>query len=354
MMRNGVIPTVSGVDWPPHRQSFFHAQVIAVDGVPVDGSATVYEAVAAQPAGTPIRYTLRKDGHTYDETVRSMQFTLTDYLQTCGVLLLFGCAWLAFALTIGFMQPHTSQARVYLAQGFVAGLYPIAGIFLHRPDFPLATIGYFALECIFPATWIHLALVFPVARPITGSRRLWLIIPYALSAALAVAVLLGFFRDPPVLAPLHATYLYAVVTLLAFVASLIITFWRTDDLRVRLRIKAVLPGAILAGTLALLALLDSAFSQRALPVQFGLLLTPAFSACVAYAIAKHDLFDIDRVIRQSFVYATLSLAITALYAAAVTVLSRSLPGGALVGSSVVGMTMSRNGSADQRPAFQSS
>ncbi len=32
----------------------------------------------------------------------------------------------------------------------------------------------------------------------------------------------------------------------------------------------------------------------------------------------------------------------------------ALYGGAIVGSSVVGMTMSMNGSADQRPAFQSS
>src|SRR5579862_6592045 len=148
LMRNGVIPTVSGFTWPPHRERLFHAQVVAVDGNPVDSSAAVYDYVAARPLGTPIRYTLLRDGQTDVETVSSMRFTAVDYLETCGVLLLFGCAWVVFGLTIGFLQPYTAQARVYLLQSLVAGLYPIMGIFLHRPNFPAFTPLYFALECI--------------------------------------------------------------------------------------------------------------------------------------------------------------------------------------------------------------
>ena len=325
LMRNGVVPTVSGFDWPPHRERFFHAQVIAVDGTAVDSSAAVYAYVAARPAGTPIRYTLRRGDETADETVPSMRFTLGDYLESCGVLLLFGCAWIAFALAVGFLQPHTTQARVYLLQGLLAGLYPITGIFLHRPDFPLLTVVYFALECVFPATWIHLALVFPVTRRLDGARRLWVAAPYAISAALTAAVLAGFFRNPPNLWPLHLTYLYAGASLCWFVVSLAYTYREQRAPRVRLRIKAVLPGAILAGTLALFALVDSAVQQRAFPVQFGLLLTPAFSACVAYAIAKHDLFNVDRIIRHSFVYAVLSIVLTALYAGALELSSALLP-----------------------------
>jgi signal transduction histidine kinase len=325
LMRNRVVPTVSGFDWPPHRERFFHAQVVAVDGTPVDSSAAVYAYVAARPVGTPVRYALLRDGRTTEETVASMRFTVGDYLETCGVLLLFGCAWLGFGVAIGLLQPYTAQARVYLLQGLLAGLYPITGIFLHRPDFPVLTAVYLVLECVFPATWIHLALVFPVTRRLTGARRLWPLAPYALSAVLAAAVLAGFYSQPPVLWPLHLTYLYAGASFCVFVGSLLFTYRAQRDARVRLRIKAVLPGAILAGTLALFALVESALQQRAFPVQFGLLLTPAFSACVAYAIAKHDLFDIDRIIRQSFVYALLSVVLTLLYAGAVELSSAVLP-----------------------------
>ena len=102
--------------------------------------------------------------------------------------------------------------------------------------------------------------------------------------------------------------------LVFFIGALVYKYRRQPALGERLRIKAVLPGAIVAGTLALFALVDSALRGRAFPVQFGLLLTPVFSAGVAYAIAKHALFDIDRIIRQSVVYAMLSLALTGLYA----------------------------------------
>jgi len=326
-MPNGVVPTVRGFDWPPHPAQFFHAQVVAIDGVPVHGSAAIYAAVAARPLGTPITYTLRRDGVSRNETIASMRFRLVDYLSTCGVLLLFGCAWLAFALVVGFLQPHTRQAHVYLLQGLIAGLYPITGIFLHRPDHPALATLFFVLECLFPATWIHLALVFPIARRLRGARRLLIVAPYAVSLALAAVVLTGMARQPPDLAPLHAAYAYAAIGVLIFLAGLVDAYRRAGDLRHRLRAKAVLPGAILAGTAALFAFADSATSGRSLPVQFGLLLTPAFSASVAYAIAKHDLFDIDRVIRLSFTYAVLSVVVTGFYAALLGAFARIAPAG---------------------------
>ncbi|MDX2169913.1 MAG: hypothetical protein SF182_22780, partial [Deltaproteobacteria bacterium] len=325
VMRNGVVPTVGAVDWPPRGADVFHAQVIAVDGVAVRDSAAIYAAVAARPIGTPITYTLRAGERIHDETLVSMRFGLADYLQTCGVLLLFGCAWLGFAIAVGVLQPHTRQAQVYLLQGLIAGLYPITGIFLHRADHAWLTGLYFLLEGLFPATWIHLAFVFPVERRLAGRRAL-LLLPYALGAALAAAVLVGLSRQPPNLLPLRLTYLYAIGGGLFFLAALLSAL-RSTDLRDRLRARAVLPGAILAGTLALFAFGDSLVAGHELPVQFGLLLTPAFSASVAYAIAKHDLFDIDRVIRSSATYAALTVVVTSAYAGVLAAFSRLAPAG---------------------------
>jgi signal transduction histidine kinase len=325
-MRNGVVPTVGAVDWPPRRDRVFHAQVIAVDGVPVHDSAAIYAAVAARPIGTPITYTLRRGDQRADETLASMRFGLTDYLQTCGILLLFGCAWLGFAIAVGVLQPNTRQAHVYVLQGLIAGLYPIMGIFLHRADHPWLTALYFLLEGLFPATWIHLAFVFPVDRQLSGRRRLWLVLPYVVGAGLAAAVLIGLWRDPPNLLPLQLTYIYAIAGGLFFLAALLSAL-RSAELRDRLRARAVLPGAILAATLALFAFADSVVAGHDLPVQFGLLLTPAFSASVAYAIAKHDLFDIDRVIRNSATYAALTVVVTGAYAGVLAAFSRLVPDG---------------------------
>ena len=325
LMDNGVVPTVSGFDWPPERSDIFHSQVIAVDGQPVGSSAPVYAYVAARPVGTAITYTFRSGDRAFERTFPSRPFTVSDYLQTYGILLLFGGICLGFGLVVGFLRPERTQARVYLLQGVIAGLYPVMAVFLHRPGFPGLTKVYFLLECLFPAAWIHLALVFPVERRFHGVRQLWVALPYAVSAALAGLVLRGFYLDPPDLRALHLTYLYIAGSILFFIAATSATYWQSRDPATRLRVKAVVPGLIVAITLPLVAFLNNALAGRSFPVQFGLVVTPIGYASIAYAIAKHDLFDIDRVVRQSFVYAVLTVVIIGAYGVTLAVAQALLP-----------------------------
>ena len=208
----------------------------------------------------------------------------------------------------------------------VAGLYPIVGVFLYQPESIWLTRLYFVLECVFPATWIHLAAVFPVERRVRGATLAIVAGAYALSAVCAVAVLRGLASSPANLGPLHLTYLYGAASFVVFLGSLGVQYRRRRAAAVRARIKAVLPGAMVAGSLAFFALTDSALSSRSFPVQFGLVFTPIFSACIAYAIANHDLFAVDRFVRQSFVYTLLSVVIVSGYALIVSLPPRVVPG----------------------------
>jgi anti-sigma regulatory factor (Ser/Thr protein kinase) len=325
-MNNAVVPTVSAFDWPSDRNAVFHAEVIRVDGRPVERSRDVYQHVAGRPAGTPIEYVFRRKGREFCESLPTRTVGAWDFVQTYGVLLLFGSAWLVFGITVAFLQPRKTQARVFLFQSLVAGLYPVSGVFLYPGDLEWLTRFYFVLECLFPATWIHLAVVFPVEHALRGRLLAAPISAYALSIVCAGLVLRGLAAEPVDLAPLHATYLYAGASFVLFLANLGVQFRHHRDAIVRSRIKAVLPGAMLAGALAFFALTNSALSSRDFPVQFGLIFTPLFSACIAYAIARHELFDVDRIVRQSFVYALLTVATIAGYALVVGAAPRLVPG----------------------------
>ncbi len=325
LMQNAVVPTVSGFDWPPNRADLFHSQVTAVDGRPVRSSAEVYAYVAARPVGTPVTYTVRHGTSSRQVTLPSRPFTVADYLQTYGILLLFGCVCLTFGLVVGVLRPDTTQARVYLFQGVVAGLYPVTAVFLHRPDFPWLTKAYLLLECVFPAAWAHLALVFPIERRFAGWRWLAVAIPYAVSLLLAALVLHGFYADPPRLDALHAVYAYTATSIAFFIGSMCFAYWEAREPLVRPRVKAVLPGLSLAILLPLFAFVNNAWSGRNFPVQFGLVITPIGYASIAYAIAKHDLFDIDRVLRQSFVYAVLTVLIIGGYGVTLALAQALLP-----------------------------
>ena len=325
VMSNAVVPTVGGIDWPPDPSALFHSQVVAVDGASVTAGVDVYQRVAAAPVGTQFDYTFRKDGRVFHRAIASREFSALDYAVTWGILLGFGCLSLAVGLSIAFMQPRTAQARVYLLQGFVGGMYAITGILLHQASSALFTNLCFIFECVFPATFVHLALVFPVERRFAGARRLWPLVPYLLSALLAVLVLKGFYSHPPNLSAAHATYLYAAGSIVFFVLALCYAYWENAEPLARPRIRTVLPGLLLGTSVALYAFVDNALAGRAFPVQFALIFTLAFYAAVAYAIARYDLFDIDRLVRLSFVYGGLSAVVIGIYALFLALLNELAP-----------------------------
>lgn len=315
VMENGVVPTVGTREWPGDKAALFHGRIVAVDGVAVGDGAAVYAAVAGLAPGVPVAYTVEKGGTLRTLTLPVRRFGATDLLQTYGILLLFGCATLAIGLAVGFLQPRTTPARVFLLHTAVAGLYPITAVFLHRPDDALLGRLCLLAECFVAATFIHLALTFPVHRGGDGVRpRPWLLLPYAASAVLFAAVWHGFAAEPPDVRPLQATYGYTALSLVLLVAMMAWAFWENRDGRVRARIKAVLPGAMLAGTVQFFVFVNNAIAGGDVPVQFGLLTPIVYYAGLAWAILRHDLFDVDRVVRLSFVWAASSIIVVGAYA----------------------------------------
>jgi len=313
MMENGVVATVSTFAWPADRALLFHSKIVSIDALPVRTSAEVYERVAARPPGSRFRYTLSKEGTQTTQVLVSRAFGWTDYVQTYGLILFVGSAYMAFGIVVGFLQPNRIQARVFLYQALIAGMYPITGVFLHQPDFPWLSRINLVCECFFGATWMHLALCFPLERRFVGAWRGLPLLPYMVSGVLAVFVLRGVFGEPADLTALHLTYSYSALSTIAFLVALAYSFWENREPIARLRIKAVFPGLLLASGPPFFAFVDNALSGRNFPVQFALVPIPILQASLAYAIVKHDLFDIDRVVRQSFVYGALTLVVAAAY-----------------------------------------
>lgn len=314
-MPNGVIPTVGTSQWPEDKEHLFHGWVVAADGEPLAGGADIDATVLARSLGESITWTVEKAGERRNVRLPVDRFRIADLLQTYGILLVFGCANLVIGLIVGFLQPRTTQSRVFLLHTAVAGFYPITAVFLHRPDFPLLAQLCLAAECFVSATFIHLAMTFPVRRDFgRAGQRLFLLVPYGASAVLYALVLAGFSASPPVVAPLRAAYLYTAACLVFFLGMLAFAYVENRDGRVRIRIKAVLPGAILAVTVQFFVFVNNAFAGGTIPVQFGLLTPIPYYISLAYAIAKHDLFDVDRVVRQSFVYACVSVIVVGGYA----------------------------------------
>lgn len=327
VMENAVIPTISGYEWPPDHARYFHARVVAIDGSAVRSGKEVYDHVAARPAGTLFRYTLERGGERFEESLASMPFTVADYLQTYGIFFFYGIPTLLIGIIVGFLQPRMLQARVFMLHAATAGGYSISGIFLHHPDTTWLNMLCLGLECFVSATYVHLGMVFPVKMNLTGLARAWFVVPYAISAAIFAGVLYGFDLDPPNLSGLHAAYAFTSIGIFFCATRIFLAYRGQSDPDARLRVKAIIPGALVSGAAMFLIFAENASAERTLPAQFGLVAGLFFYASTAYAVGKHDLFDVDRIVRQSFVYATLSIFVVSTYALFLVIATRVVPMG---------------------------
>lgn len=322
---SAVVPSVSGVDWPRDKTSLFHAQVLSVDGQPVQSGAEIYALVRAKPAGTKFRYEFRKGSETFGKNIRSQIWSLQDYLQTWAITSGFGIISILVGLLVASLQPASHQARVFQLQAFTGGIYALSGVFLHQADSIWLGSLCLSMESLFPATFIHLAMVFPVDRYQGPRRELRYALPYIPSLLLIGFGLSGYFSDPPYLAPLRLTYIYTAASILIFGAFMVWAWFENAQRMVRARIAALLPGLVLGTTAMLFAFLNNAIAGGNIPIQLPLVATLIFYGSVGYSISRHELFGIDRVIRQSFVYGLLSTIIIGGYALAILLPARLLP-----------------------------
>src|SRR5262245_32963729 len=146
------------------RQLAFEDRVVAVEGAPVSSAAEVHDVVSRVPEGTPLRYTVRREGAPdRDLTLATTTFTGSDYAELFLPFLLGGLVGLALGLMPVLARPDLTAARLFflgslgLAVNF-AFLAPDAYIVHHLPRWGFVFLG------LAVAAFLHLALVMPVVR----------------------------------------------------------------------------------------------------------------------------------------------------------------------------------------------
>jgi hypothetical protein len=114
VLPNALVPTIGLREWTGMQADVpFHGRIVAVDDVPLQQARDVYDRVAGLPAGTPVRYTLVKEGKTLSRTVPTMRFTAADYRLTIGAFLVFGLLSVGAGIVVAVLQPETAAARAF-------------------------------------------------------------------------------------------------------------------------------------------------------------------------------------------------------------------------------------------------
>ena len=312
--RNLVVPSIGADDWPGMQAGVPLRTVLrTVNDEPVADAADLRRRIGALPEGTTVRYAFSRDGDTRIVSVPTSRWRWRDLLPVYLPYLLEGMVLLATALMILVVRPGNSAARAGAMLSGSAGLMLVLALDLFSAGW--AQRVYFLAESLVPASLFDFAMSFPVERRFVRTRR-WLR-PLLYGAFLLLAAvqnaLLHLDPDAHLLANDFVYGLAALAGLVA-VTSLVLTLVRSRDPLARQQVQVVLAGLVLAALIPALGLIAILALGATIPMNA---LTPfllLFPLSIGYAVARHDLFSVDRYLRLGVSYAALTVVVFGSYA----------------------------------------
>jgi signal transduction histidine kinase len=319
VLANNVVASVSLPEWSisSQRHLYQHA-IVAVDGHIVETSQDVYTAVVRLPEQTSHTYTIEKDGTISSVTLASQLFTLQDYFLLFGAYLFTGLGVTAIGLVVWFLKPHTAASAALLGLSTALGLFFLTAIDLYGPHwfFRLHILS----EAFIGAGFVHLSLVFPTDR-LRRARVFVLAAPYSMSVLLGVAYEI-FLYQPGTYSTIHSLCeTYAGLSGLPFVGRMLWEYKTTPSQLIRQRILVIFLGFLGAFAIPIILAVSSGLTGGETAVNYSVFTIFVFPLSLGYAIVKHDLFEIDALLKRGVYYLTLTATLTIVYALFVTVLN---------------------------------
>jgi signal transduction histidine kinase len=308
---NGFVPAVGDRDWTGYGAGVpYQSRLVALDGAPAT-AATVYRTAEQQPVGTALRYTFRARGDDVTLPVPTMRLDTGEYLLTLGNYLLVGTMLTLLGFVVYFLRPDAPAARAMWCAGLAWGLYLVTAADIFGPGWfrPLCLL----LQALGPVTLVHLALTFPVERP--AARRVG-VLPALYGAGLAIGIAdnLAFHRS--FAAVLFIDRLNSVALIaggVILIASLADGLLRPPSAAARQRTKIAALGGVAAFAIPIAGFAAFYLLDLRFPLNFVTLPMLLFPLAISYAIVRHDLFEVDAIIRRAVAWAILSGIIAVVY-----------------------------------------
>ncbi|HZR84173.1 MAG TPA: ATP-binding protein [Candidatus Binatia bacterium] len=312
--RNLVTPAIGGPDWPGNRAGIpLRSILVAVDGVPVSNASELRAIVERAGPDRDLSYEFRHDGRLVDVAVPTSVLRWRNVLPVYLPYWIDGAAFFAVGLVVFYFRPWLPAARASLALGTVLGtvLLLASDVF---SAFWLDAL-YFTCESLTPAVLLHLALCFPEEKEAVR-RRPWLAwsvyLPFVPLAVLQVRALYG--DGEAHLAINDWVYTAIAGAGLVSIASLVHTFFASRNPLARQQAKIVMAGVALAAFVPATMILAIVLLRVDLPMNLVAPFVIVYPLSIGYAIARHDLFSVDRYLRLGVVYAALSVVVFLSYA----------------------------------------
>ena len=262
------------------------------------------EALLKQtPLGESITYKFERDGVVRTARVPTMLFTWTDLALTFGPPFAAGVLYLVIALVVYVLKPDTQVTWALVFSCVLIGMFHLL-VFELSSTYRLIRLAL-CVNAFIPAAGLHLSLLFPERTRLADRMKCIQAIPYCLSAAVAGAAL--WLYPGPLFATVYGLIrVYTFISVGALLFSIFHAYFKSVSVLARQRAKVVLAGVGLAFPIPVflnhVALTGNTPGALQVLSTFVPLCFLLFPASIAYAIARHNLFDVDVYLKRTVGY----------------------------------------------------
>jgi signal transduction histidine kinase len=308
------VAAVGGTDWTGYEAGIpFQTRVVSMDGEPLRSARDLYARAARLPEGTAARYVFAPlSGNPVSVSVATMRLSGAEYLWTLGNYLVVGAFLTVLGFVVFYLRPDAAAARALLAASTIWGLYLVTSADIFGPSWfrPLCLL----LQAMGPASLVHLALTFPVERgPLRRHRRL---LPglYGVTAVIGLVHNVLFYRAFSAVVAIDRLNSVALVCSGGLLLALLAESWmRPPSAAARQRTKIAAAGSVIAFITPVAGFFVFYLLGVTFPLNFVTFSILLFPLAIGYAIVRHDLFEVDAIIRRTVAWAILTALIAAVY-----------------------------------------
>jgi len=288
-------------------------RIVAVDGRRVSNRSEFYATVRHAAPGSTFHYEITRSGQQLDLTVRSMDFSLHDWLLTFGIYMVIGLAFLFIGAAPYYLRAASPAALPLCFMGLAVFVW-------FEVTFDFMTDGIMPKEfrlfglTLTPSAGVHLALLLRSRKSLWRERPLSLLALYGFAALLAASCSVTFFAPGEIWKHFfQACYVYTCLGAVTFLSIVGVALRRQHSDVERSRLRVMFVGALFGFFIPTFAtVLTSSFGWR-IPYNLALIPTVFFPLSVAYALVKYSLFDLGNALKAGLSRIALAALLLVIY-----------------------------------------
>jgi serine phosphatase RsbU (regulator of sigma subunit) len=292
--------------------------ILAINGKSYTTFDQLYFKIRHNEPGSVNTYTVQRDGKTFEISIPTNRLGFWAVLKRSGPIFAIGLVYVFIGVIVFLMKPQAGESWLFLIMTCFLGME----ISFAAPSDLMKPMWFFDIRLfinvMLPSAIIHLALRFPKTRSFLLKRPWLWTIPYLFSITLFILMELtstAVWDVPTVLEKVNSLYLMLAV--LIFLVSMIWNFLKDTSVLIRLQSQAIFLGMLIGIFIPVADLIGRILWETYLfpdpALGFAVFLS-LFPLSIGYTIVKHDLFDIDAVIKRTYGYVLTTGSIAGIYA----------------------------------------